>query len=235
MEIPSCNFYGAYFCESTLYIAIYGTDKVLSISMKTYDTKEIHIKGYAINNMTVLNDEIWVTCTNSHKIVRINALRYETEYELVSKIKCDISWRFFVPFQDGLLLLPDQGEEIWIYNNIKDKWEIWLDLSSNPYFEMHSKGFALFQDYQYVGNELYLFPGYGNVVGMLHITPTTGDIEVIPVQMEQSFLPKRKQILDKEKSEQMWEALFQNKVVIEDSKIGVDLQGMLSRIKMKRE
>ena len=121
MEIPSCNFYGAYFCESTLYIAIYGTDKVLSISMKTYDTKEIHIKGYAINNMTVLNDEIWVTCTNSHKIVRINALRYETEYELVSKIKCDISWRFFVPFQDGLLLLPDQGEEIWIYNNIKDK------------------------------------------------------------------------------------------------------------------
>jgi len=48
-------------------------------------------------------------------------------------------------------------------------------------------------------------------------------------------LPKRKQILEKEKSEQMWEALFQNKVVIEDSKIGVDLQGMFSRIKMKRE
>ncbi len=110
-----------------------------------------------------------------------------------------------------------------------------MDLSSNPYFEMHSKGFVLFQDYQYVGNKLYLFPGYGNVVGMLHITPATGDIEVIPVQMEQSFLPKRKQILEKEKSEQMWEALFQNKVVIEDSKIGVDLQGMFSRIKMKRE
>jgi len=52
---------------------------------------------------------------------------------------------------------------------------------------MHSKGFVLFQDYQYVGNKLYLFPGYGNVVGMLHITPATGDIEVIPVQMGTEF------------------------------------------------
>ena len=232
LEIPSCNFYGACFCKNTLYIAVYGTNKILSICMESYDTKEIYIEDHTINNMIILKEDIWITCTDSLEIVRISASGCETKYKLWSKIRCDIPWGFFVPFRDSLLLLPDQGEEIWIYNNTKDRWEIWLDLSSNPYVELHSKGFSLFQDYQYVGDELYLFPGYENNVGMLHITPATEAIEVIPIQMEGSFLQQRKKILEEEKREQIWNALFQGDVVMEDPKIGVDLQKMLLRVPM---
>lgn len=227
---PACNAYGACIFENHLFISAYGTNKMLSLCLHTYETKEISINDYKINNIIVLDEEIWITCSDSEQIVKRSFSGQETVYHLPSKVKCDKPWGHFVPFQGSLLLLPDQGEEVWIYDRQTGKWNIWLDLSFNPFFKLTSKGCPLFLDYQYVRDELYLFPSCGNDVGMLHIKPTERTIEVIPIKMEKSFLPKMEQILKEEKSVWMWDALFRGEIVVEDTKIGVDLPGMFARL-----
>ena len=80
-----------------------------------------------------------------------------------------------MPYRDTMILIPCQGDKIWIYEKKADKWRVLVDLFSEEFFRL-IKGVSLFIGYQYVSKTLLLFPRGGN--GMIKINSETEILQI---------------------------------------------------------
>ena len=207
--------YGTYVSDNYMYTAVYGLDILLKIDKNSLNAVDYKLGKYSMHNIILFEGKLWFTS-------KIDNIVYCYDIENGSMQKYDIGGEgerllfAIVPYRDTLILLPCQGDKIWVFEKESNKWIVLIDLFSGDFCRL-IKGVSLFIGYKYVGSELFLFPRGGN--GMVKLDSETNQVEIISIQYEDSFNDRREQISIEYSIEQK---IAKKKIIVEDRHFGVE-------------
>ena len=207
--------YGTYESDDYIYTAVYGLDILLKINKNSLNITSYKFGDFNMHNIMFFEGKLWFTSKNDNSVYCCNidngnVQKYTIECEgrnLLSSI---------VPYRDTIILIPCQGDKIWILEKETDRWSVLVELFSEEFYRL-IKDVSLFIGYRYVGKTLLIFPRGGN--GMVKLDSETDQIEIVPIKYEESFCKRRAQI---NIEQQLGWKIAEKKIIVEDKHFSVE-------------